>query len=58
MDPPKVSFHLTRLRYAGLVAQERRGQRVIYRINPEVVKEGGEGLVLDIEGCLLAFPRR
>ena len=57
MDAPKVSFHLTRLRYAGLLAQERQGQRVIYRINPELVKNG-KGLVLDVEGCVLMFPER
>ena len=58
MDAPKVSFHLTRLKYAGLLAQERQGQRVIYRINPELVEKGGEGLVLDVDGCLITFPKR
>ena len=58
MDAPKVSFHLTRLKYAGLVVQERQGQRVMYRINPELMKRGEEGLVLDVEGCVLTFPRR
>jgi DNA-binding transcriptional ArsR family regulator len=43
MDAPRVSFHLTRLKYAGLVTDERRGQRVVYRLNPEVVQADGEG---------------
>ena len=54
----EVSFHLTRLKYAGLVVQERQGQRMIYRTNPEVTKETGDKLILDIEGCLLAFPKK
>ena len=58
MDAPKVSFHLTRLKYAGLVAQERQGQRVIYRINPELGKKSGDGFVFDVDGCLITFPKR
>ena len=57
MDAPKVSFHLTRLKYAGLVVDERQGQRVIYRINPEVGKKGEEN-ILNVEGCVLTFPNR
>lgn len=58
MDAPKVSFHLTRLKYSGLVVQERQGQRMVYRMNPEVVKKGGDGLVLDVEGCVFTFRKR
>jgi len=57
MDAPKVSFHLTRLKYSGLVVNERQGQRVIYRINPELVKKAGDELVLDVDGCLLTFTK-
>ena len=57
MDAPKVSFHLTRLRFAGLLTQERQGQRVIYRVNPAIVKKAGPGLVLDVQGCVLTFPK-
>lgn len=35
MDAPKVSFHLTRLTFAGLVVGKREGQRVIYELVPE-----------------------
>ena len=57
MDAPKVSFHLTRLKFAGLVVDERQGQRVIYRINPELVEDSNEWVVLDVECCLLKFPK-
>ena len=57
MDAPKVSFHLTRLKFAGLVVDERQGQRVIYRINPELVEEVGDAVVLDVDCCKLKFPK-
>ena len=56
MDAPKVSFHLTRLRYAGLLAQERTGQKMIYRISPQVAKKGSEN-VMDIQGCQITFTK-
>ncbi len=43
MDAPRVSFHLTRLKYAGLVVDTRRGQRVAYRPNPAVCETDGKG---------------
>jgi len=58
MDAPKVSFHLTRLKFAGLVVDERQGQRVIYRINPDLVEETDDELILDVDCCLLKFPKR
>ena len=57
MDAPKVSFHLTRLKFAGLVVDERQGQRVIYRLNPELAKVTPKTVEFDIECCLLKFPR-
>lgn len=57
MDAPKVSFHLTRLKFAGLVVDERQGQRVIYRVNPELVEQSNDSTVLDVECCLLKFPK-
>ena len=57
MDAPKVSVHLTLLKYSGLVVNEKQGHRVIYRINPALVKKGDAGLVLDVDGCLLTFTK-
>ena len=56
MDAPKVSFHLTRLRYAGLVSQERQGQRVVYSINPALLKKGSS-CTIEVQGCVLSFPK-
>ena len=53
----EVSFHLTRLKFAGLVVDERQGQRVIYRLNPELSKITNDAIVLDVECCVLKFPK-
>jgi ArsR family transcriptional regulator len=37
LSPPSISRHLSVLESAGLVSSERRGQRVLYRINREVL---------------------
>lgn len=58
MDDPKVSFHLTRLKFAGLVVNERQGQRVIYRINPDIMKKTRKGTALDAAGCLITFRKQ
>jgi len=55
MNDPKVSFHLTRLKFAGLVVNERQGQRVIYRINPALQKKTRKGVSFDVDGCLITF---
>jgi ArsR family transcriptional regulator, arsenate/arsenite/antimonite-responsive transcriptional repressor len=34
MTSPSISRHLTVLENAGLVTSERKGQRVLYRLNP------------------------
>ena len=57
VESPRISFHLARLRYAGLVVDERQAQRVIYRINPELLKKADDAPVLDIDGCVLTFRR-
>ena len=54
-DAPTVSFHLTKLRYSGLVVNERRGQRVFYSINPKLVKKTRGAVALDIDGCVVKF---
>lgn len=57
LDAPSVLFHLTRLKYAGLVINERRGQQVFCRVNPELTRKDREGLALAIEGCELRFSK-
>ncbi|MCH9627734.1 MAG: Arsenic resistance transcriptional regulator ArsR2 [Chlamydiales bacterium] len=39
---PKVSRHLAHLRKSGLVLDERRGQWVYYRLNPDLPKWMGK----------------
>lgn len=56
MTPPRVSFHLTRLRFAGLVVDERRGQRVAYSLNPDVCKTTSRGeTVISLGECTVRF---
>ena len=38
MTAPSVSYHLKILREAGLLASERRGTWVYYRVVPEVMQ--------------------
>jgi ArsR family transcriptional regulator, arsenate/arsenite/antimonite-responsive transcriptional repressor len=38
-DLSTVSRHLTLMKYAGLVSDERQGKRVIYRLNPAALHE-------------------
>ena len=39
MAKPSVSHHLATLRSAGLVADERRGQNIVYHLNLTVFQE-------------------
>jgi DNA-binding transcriptional ArsR family regulator len=55
MDAPRISFHLTRLKFAGLVIDERRGQRVAYRLNPAVCTANGGGTRIDLGQCIVNF---
>jgi len=56
MDAPRVSFHLTRLRFAGLVVDERRGQRVAYSLNPAVCRRGARGETeISLGQCTIRF---
>jgi ArsR family transcriptional regulator, arsenate/arsenite/antimonite-responsive transcriptional repressor len=56
MDAPRVSFHLTRLRFAGLVTDERRGQRVAYRLNPSVCNSNSQGKTeITVGDCIIQF---
>ena len=58
MDGPKVSFHLAKLKNAGLLTQERQAQRVIYRIKPELRKEASDDMSFDVDGCVVTFQKR
>ena len=56
MDAPRISFHLTRLRFAGLVVDQRRGQRVAYRLNPAVCSSDGNGdTQINLGECMVKF---
>ncbi len=56
MDAPRISFHLTRLKYAGLVVDERQGQRVAYSLNPAVCETDGRGETrIRMGGCTITF---
>ncbi len=57
LDTPTISFHLTKLRYSGLVTNERRGQQVFYQINPRLLKSPREKRVLTVEGVTMSFPK-
>ena len=49
-----VSHHLSVLRHAGLVLDEKRGRFVVYRLHPDVFRPG-EGPALDFGCCRLTF---
>jgi DNA-binding transcriptional ArsR family regulator len=58
LETPAVSFHLTKLRYSGLVVNERRGQQMFYRINPSLLKTGQGSTTIELEGCSVQFTKR
>lgn len=39
MSKPSISHHLTQLKQAGLVFDERHGQSIVYSLNTSVVEE-------------------
>jgi len=52
MSPPAVSRHLAVLQRAGLVSAERQGQRVLYRLNRDVLLDALAGFASLIDGPL------
>jgi DNA-binding transcriptional ArsR family regulator len=57
MSPPAVSRHLAVLQRAGLVAAERQGQRVLYRLQREALLDALGGLASLVDGPLRRAPR-
>lgn len=47
-----VSHHLGVLRHAGIVTDQKRGRHVVYRLHPEVFRDGH----LDLGCCRLEIP--
>jgi DNA-binding transcriptional ArsR family regulator len=54
MAAPSISRHLSVLENAGLVSSERRGQRVLYRLNPDSLVNTLTGFAFEI--CPVAGP--
>lgn len=48
MTAPSMSRHLSVLENAGLVSSQRRGQRVLYRLNPASLVSTLTGFALEI----------
>ncbi len=52
-----VSHHLSVLREAGLVRDQKRGRYVVYTLNPEVfVNQGNKSLSVDLDWCKIEIP--
>jgi ArsR family transcriptional regulator len=58
MSAPAVSRHLSLLQQAGLVASERLGQRVLYRLNRDALLNALARLAAEVDGPLRAAPPR
>ena len=52
MSPPAVSRHLAILAGAGLVAGERQGQRVLYRLRRDVLLDALARFASEVDGPL------
>ena len=50
--PPAVSRHLAVLQRAGLVVSERQGQRVLYRLNRDVLLDALARFASEVDGPL------
>jgi DNA-binding transcriptional ArsR family regulator len=58
MSAPAVSRHLAVLQSAGLVSSEREGQRVLYRLNRDVLLGALARLASEVDGPLRRDPPR
>src|SRR3954468_15641203 len=52
MSAPAVSRHLSLLQAAGLVARDRQGQRVLYRLNRDALLNALSQLASAVDGPL------
>ena len=55
--PPAVSRHLSVLLHAGLVSAERQGQRVLYRLERDVLLEALARFASEMDAPLRRAPR-
>jgi len=58
LSAPAVSRHLAVLARAGLVSSEREGQRVLYRLNRDVLLGALARLASEVDGPLRREPPR
>ena len=58
MSAPAVSRHLSLLETAGLVASERQGQRVLYRLKRDTLLNALARLASEVDGPLRREPPR
>jgi DNA-binding transcriptional ArsR family regulator len=52
LSPPAISRHLAVLEHAGLVVSERQGQRVLYRLNRDVLLDALARFASEVDGPL------
>ena len=50
LSPSTVSHHLKTLRQAGLISMERRGKRVMYWVEPNVLRDLSEFFLSPLSG--------
>lgn len=52
LSPPAISRHLAVLERAGLAVSERQGQRVLYRLNRDVLLDALARFASEVDGPL------
>ncbi len=55
LSQPTISRHLSVLKEANLVVDQRRGQQVIYQLNSPVLAEAARQFFSDFRGCCQDF---